>query len=128
MGCRESYVIERADDQLLFTTFRYNLPFKFRPREFVLRAQFYQNPKNKEVLLAYSAVPEKLPPNPCCFRVTDMNNTWRFTPLGNGQVEVEFLMNMDDGGFMPDLLINKVRPQVMFKALPRLQSLLNTEK
>lgn len=128
MGCRESYVIERVDDQLLYTTFRYNMPSIFQPREFVLSAHFSQNPRNGEVLLQYAPAPDKLPPNDCCFRVTDMNNTWRFRPVGKGLTEVEFHMKMDDGGFMPDLLINQIRPKVMFKALPRLQKLVNDPK
>lgn len=128
IGCRESYVIERVDDQFMYTTFRFNLPFKFQPREFVLSAHFFQNPRNKEVQLRYAPAPEKLPPNDCCFRVTDMHNTWRFTPVGNGLTDVEFHMKMDDGGFMPDVLINQIRPQVMYKALPRLQKLLDDPK
>lgn len=128
IGCYESKMIERVDDQLQYFSFQFHYPFPFRTREFVVRAQFYQNPHTKEVFLEYAAAPDKTPPNACCFRITDMNNTWRFTPLENGQVEIEYTVNMNDGGFVPDLLHNMKRPRVMFALLPRLQGLLNKEK
>ena len=128
IGCYESKMLDRVDDQLQYFSFRYHYPFPFHAREFVVRAQFYQNPHTKEVFLEYAAAPDRVPPNDCCFRITDMNNTWRFTPLENGQVEIEYTVNMNDGGFVPDLLLNMKRPQVMFAILPRLQGLLDKEK
>jgi hypothetical protein len=53
---------------------------------------------------------------------------WRYTPLGNGEVEVEYTMNMSEGGFMPDLLLNTWRPEAIFYALPKMQEVLNREK
>ena|SRR5215813_9268886 len=128
VGCYESRLVERVDDQLNYYTFQYLYPFPFRTREFVIREQCYQNPHTKEVFVGVAAAPDKTPPNDCCFRVTDMNNFWRFTPLENGEVEIEYTVNMNDGGFMPALMSNMVRHKLMFKLLPRMQSLLNKEK
>jgi hypothetical protein len=128
ISCYESRILERVDDQMLYTTFRFNYPFPFRPREFVVRAHFYQNPGTKEVLLEYAATPDKLAPNDCCFRITRMNNTWRFTPLGNGEVEIECQLNMDEGGFMPSFLLNQVRTKMLFAALPGIGKLVRKPK
>jgi hypothetical protein len=127
-GCIESRVIERVDDQLQYNTFRYNFPYPYQPREYVVRAQFHQNPSTKEVLLVYAAAPDKLPPNSCCFRVTDMNNTWRFTPLENGLVEVEQVLNMSDGEFIPDWWIDRQKLENMAVRLSRLQDRLDKRK
>jgi hypothetical protein len=121
-GCIDSRVIERVDDQVQYNTFRYNFPFPYKPREYVVRVQFHQNPNTKELLLAYSAAPDKLPPNSCCFRVTDMNNTWRFTPLENGMVEVEQVLNMSDGEFMPDWWNNRQKLEAMAARLSSMQA------
>lgn len=128
LGCRDSRIVERVDDQLQYSTFRYNLPFRFRPRDFVVRTQVYQNPHTREVLLEFAAAPDKAPPNDCCFRVTDMNNMWRLTPLGNGEIEIEYVQNMNEGGFLPDLMLNMARPKIMFAMLPRMQRLVSREK
>lgn len=121
-GCIESRVIERVDDQVQYNTFRYNFPYPYKPREYVVRVQFHQNPSTKELLLVYAAAPDKLPPNSCCFRVTDMNNTWRFTPLENGMVEVEQVLNMSDGEFMPDWWSNRNKLEAMAARLSSMQA------
>jgi hypothetical protein len=59
--------------------------------------------------------------------VTDMNDTWRLTPLGNGEVEIELIMNLNEGGFIPHPLLNMARPKVMY-GLSGLQSLFSEEK
>ncbi len=128
LGCKNSIVVKRVDDQLQYVSFRYNLPFPFRARDFVVRTEAYQNPHTKEVLLEFAAAPDKAPPNDCCFRVTDMNNTWRFTPVGNGLVEIEYIQNMNEGGFLPNLLLNRMRPKVLFAVLPRLQRFAERER
>lgn len=127
-GCASSIVVERVDDQQQFYDFRYKLPFPFRARQFVAREQFYQNPHTKAVLVEVVAAPDKTPPDDCCFRVTDMNNTWLFTPLDNGEIDVEWVLNMNEGGFIPDLMLNKLRPKVMFAVLPKLQVWVTREK
>ena len=128
LGCKDSVVLKRVDDQLQYVRFRYNLPFPFRARDFVVRTEAYQNPQTKQVLLEFAAAPDQAPPSDCCFRVTDMNNTWRFTPVGNGEVEVEYVQNMNEGGFIPNVVLNRMLPKVFFAVLPRLQKFANREQ
>lgn len=128
MGLKETRIFERVNDQLLYSYFQAPLPFPFQTREFVVRTQSYQNPLTKEVLMEVVAAPDRLPPNGCCFRVTDMNNTIRFTPLENGQVEIEYVQNVNEGGYLPDLLLNTMRPKVMYYGLPKLQNFLDRKE
>lgn len=128
MGCYESHIVDRIDDQLQYSTFRYKLPAPFLPREFVVRILVHQSPGTGEVLVNYGAALGKTPPNDCCVRVSDMNNTWRLTPLGNGEVDVEVIMDMNEGGFVPNLVLNAARPRALFKVLPNIQRILNKEK
>ena len=128
LGCTEPKQVERVDDQLQYYSFRYASPFPFQEREFVIRSQFYQNPHTKEVLMSIDAAPDKVPPNNCCFRVTDINNRWRFTPLENGLVEIEATQKMNIGGFVPDLLLNMRRPQSLARVLMRLEGFVNEKK
>lgn len=127
IGCHESRLVERVDDQLQYISFRYDVS-PFKTREFVVRQHFSQNPVTKEILLEYAAAADKTPPNDCCFRVTNMKNTWRLTPLPNGEVEVEYATNMNEGGFMPDPVLNALRPKYMYYTLARLQKYLDRPK
>ena len=127
LGCFESYDIERVDDQLEYSHFRINLPPPFRPRDFVIRSQVYQSPNTGEVMVEIAAAPGKAPLNNCCVRVNTMNNTWRLTPLKNGEVEIEYILNMNEGGFLPDILLNTTHPKTLFN-LGIVETLLNKEK
>ena len=127
-GCRDAHSIERVDDWLEYGSFRVDLPFPFQPREFVIRTQVHQNPQTKAVLLVNSAAPHKAPPSDCCFRVTEMNNSLQFTPLGDGQIAIDYIMSMHEGGYLPVLLLNWQRPQLVYAVLRGLQKLLDREK
>jgi START domain len=123
-GYYELHTIERVDRWFEYRSFRLNLPFPFKTREFVIRSQIYQDPRTKEVLMVVAAAPDKAPPNDCCFRVTVMSNTWRFTPVGNGEIEIEYIHNTDMGGFIPDLALNTQRPKFVVGVLSKLPEFL----
>lgn len=116
-----------AGGQVHYNYVRYDYPFPFKPRDQSLRISAYQNPDNKEVLVWVAAAPDKAPRNDCCIRVTHMSNTWRCTPIGNGQVDIEIIMNMADGGWMPDEFVNWNRTDFAFEALEDLQQVLDKE-
>src|SRR5262245_40442726 len=116
-----------AGGQVAYNYVRYDYPFPFKPRDQALRISAFQNPDNKEVLVWVAAAPDKAPRNECCIRVTHMSNTWRCTPIGNGQVDIEIIINMADGGWMPDEFVNWNRTDFAFVALEDLQEVLDKE-
>ena len=118
----------RVDEWLEYASFTIDLPFPFQKREFVIRSQIHQDPSTKEILVVVGPAPDKAPPNDCCFRVTNMNNTWRFTPLENGLVEMEFVYSIDVGGFVPNLLMNTMRPKRVADALLAAKDILYKKK
>lgn len=126
-GCTGAYEIERAGDQLHYYYFQYDYS-PFSKRDFVVSAQLYQNPNTKQVLISVAAAADKVPPRDGYFRVTNLNNQWRLTPLENGQVEVEVENNMDPGGFVPTALFNMKRPKGMYYILTHLESWVGGEK
>jgi hypothetical protein len=125
--CYESRMIERVDERLQYYTFRWKYPFRFRPREMVIKEQFSRVPETKALLVEVTAAPDKIPPTDCCVRITNMYNTWRFTPLKNGEIEIEYLIDMSEGGFMPYVLSNFAVPKFMYFVLSKMQMVLDKE-
>lgn len=129
VGCVDSYIIDKIDyPRLVSYTFRYPMPSPFEVREFVVLSEFKQDPQTKEIFVDYTAAPDLLPPSDCCIRVTHMNNQWRFTPLDNGEVAVEFIMDNDPGGMMPYFFLNTEFLESMHREIPDLQKVLNKEQ
>lgn len=106
--------------------YRLKYPSPFSPREILIKAQASQEPASKAVMIEFMARPDALPRNECCFRVTELHNVWRFTPVGNGEVEVELAVHGDQG--VPYPLVNRVTPIVIYRLFARLPKLLIKEK
>jgi len=121
-GCTGSYEIQRAGEQLQYNYFQYG------KRDFVTVAYVYQNPDTKQVVVNVSAAVDKVPPRDGYFRITNLNNTWRITPVENGQVEIQIENNMDPGGYVPNVLFNMRRPKGMYHILTHLESWVAKDK
>lgn len=128
LGLMSSRVLNKQDDQFFYATFKGEFPKPFKTREYVIQNQFYQNPHTLEVLYEVSAVPSKLPPNDCCFRVSDMNNLWHFTPKEDGVLEMAWTLDMFEGGFIPYFMSNFVHEEICYLTMPRMQEMLDREK
>jgi len=57
-----------------------------------------------------------------------MNNTFRITPLENGLVEVEQVLNMSEGEFMPDWWTNRRKLEGMAARLSAMQNRWDSRK
>ncbi|RZK10538.1 MAG: hypothetical protein EOO43_20150 [Flavobacterium sp.] len=129
VGCYESYIIEKPDYPRFVTyTFRYPMPSPFKPREYVVLSEFHQDSTTKEIYVDYKTVTDKLPLSDCCVRVPHMHNKWRFTPMENGDVQVEFIMDHDPGGFVPYFVVNAGMSESIHTNIPELQAVLDKDK
>jgi hypothetical protein len=106
--------------------YRIKFPSPLSPRELLIKTQASQDPQSKSVVVVFSARPDDLPRNNCCFRITEYQNAWRFTPLENGEAEVELLVHMDQG--IPYFVINRVAPSALLKMFSHLPTYFNQEK
>ena len=127
-GCESARNIVPYDPKEVSSTDLYvvRYPSPYAPREYLLKTQISQDPKNKSALIVLKAMPDLVPRNDCCFRIEDMDNRWRFTPLPNGELEVEFLMHMDQG--LPYFLVNRMAGGITYKLLEDLPKHFNKEK
>jgi hypothetical protein len=127
-GCVAEQTVEPWNDRERYYIhfFRMNAPGPMSPREFLLKAQFTPDAQGRSVFIQYTAMPDKLPANDCCYRIRRMNNSWRFTPAPDGELEVEFLQDLDAG--IPYFLYNLAAPGFVYDGLALLPKLLNKEK
>lgn len=113
-GCVEYKFLRPWDSRFMANTqyWRAKLFPPFADREIILNGKIYQDKQTKEILLENSAAPNVIPPNDCCVRLSHMHNTWHYTPLGNGEVEVVYIQDFDMGGFFPGFLLSFGAEQV----------------
>ncbi|HEX9981685.1 MAG TPA: hypothetical protein VGF69_00340 [Thermoanaerobaculia bacterium] len=127
-SCKSIAAIQpwNSQDLSYIHLFRLRARGPFDAREVLIKARATQNPVTKAVLIDFMAMPDDLPQNDCCYRVSHMHNTWSFTPLDNGQVEVENRMNVDMG--LPYFMFNRFAPRAQYRLLHPLQKYLDNPR
>jgi hypothetical protein len=129
LGFYDTRDLERFNGgQQSLSTWKQTFPSPFKPREFVTRNDFTQDPITKALTFRVKAEPDKLPPNDCCVRVGTMNNSWVLTPLKNGEIAVEWYNDMDMGGTLPYFMQNGYFPNGMYYFGRKLQTYLDMPK
>lgn len=129
VGCFDSKIIDDTDyPKFVYYTFKYPAPKPFKPREFVVKSEFRQDPVSKEIYVDFQAATDLIPQSDCCVRVTKMHNKWMFRPLENGKVEVEFIINADLGGSIPYFLLNARMNSNIHTNVPEIQEVLDREE
>jgi len=127
-GCYAAKMFEKVSEQHQYYDFRIDYHLNFHPREFVVAQRLSRVPETKALLVEVTAAPEKLPPNACCVRVEHMNNSWRYTPLKNGELEIEYVVDIDNGGFFPYFLANLGTPEFIASIVPKMQGVFDKER
>lgn len=129
-GCGGGIAVQPWNEQNLSLVhfYRVDLPSPMTPREFLYRMQFIPHPQDNSMGIEFTAMPDALPGNDCCIRITHMHNTWRFTPQANGELQVELIQDMSLGGWVPYFLFNHDRVPAMHKVMLDLPKFYNKEK
>lgn len=78
----------------------------FKPRESIIKSHVSQDDITKVVKIDITGAPDALPENDCCVRIRNFHNVWKYTPLEDGSIEVEFTQDWDMGGLFPDVIFN----------------------
>jgi hypothetical protein len=127
-GCNSMTLIEPWNARAMRSEWMWDIDFgaPFSRREFLLKTLVTADRQRKVVQVDNVAYPDELPRNACCFRVVNMHNTWRYTSLGDGEVQVEMVERMDAG--LPYFMFNRQGGEGMYQLFSNLPVLLNDAK
>jgi hypothetical protein len=128
IGYYDQRQIGNKGEQVEWTAWKQKMPSPLEPREFVIKNEYRQDPKTKTLYYIVTADPTKIPPDDCCVRIDEMTNRWSLTPLKNGEVQVEWFVNMDVGGVLPYFMQNSYQPGGMYYFARKLQGYLDKPK
>jgi hypothetical protein len=128
VGFYDSKILKQDSINLRWTTWKMRFPSPMTDRQFIVRHSFTQDPKTKEVLYALDATPQMLPEDDCCVRIRKMSNSWRLIPEKNGEVEINWIINADFGGWIPYFMLNRRLAWEMFDFGSGLQEIVSRQK
>ena len=82
------------------------VPWPASNRDFIVRVKLTQDEKTKAITVDGENKPGYLPENKNIVRIQRSDAKWFIVPLPNGQVRVEYILQVDPGGNVPSWLIN----------------------
>lgn len=116
-GCENSYFYERISESEAYIYTHNNLPFPVKDRDVLAYVKWTQDSRSKAVEMLSVATTDILEPIPGRVRLTEAKTTWRFEPLGKGQVKVINQTHMDPGSSLPGWITNMLLVDTPFQTM-----------
>lgn len=112
-GCTSGKIYEPFNEQSLYSVQAFRVDTSkyvswMKDILFVNKVQFIHDPRTKTLVVTVEGVPELIPNDPCCLRMTELHAAWRYTPLDNGMIELVYTRN--DDPHIPYFIYNRIMP------------------
>lgn len=108
---KESTILEQNDVQNSIYYGSLDFPWPLTDRDLVAKSVTLQDPHTKVVTITTTAIPGYVDEKDNMVRITNHYNTWRFEPLPNGVIDIEYELHSDPGGSIPNWAINMALDQ-----------------
>lgn len=104
--CSKSELISQLNGQEIYIYQRTSAPWPVSDRDYVLHMKITQDPEDYSVLITFEASSEFSKSDVDCVQVTQLTGYWRFTPIEENKVLVEYETAADPAGQIPSWLAN----------------------
>ena len=121
-NCAESRIIKKVSKTETIYYSVSDAPWPIDNRDMVLINKIYQDEKSKVVYSTTGISSYKVSKKKNMVRIPSMHGKWKFTPLKNGNIYIEYFLKIDIGGKVPAWVTN------MFIAYGPYQSMVKYKK
>jgi len=104
--CVESTVRNRISDTEAYVYTHNDLPFPVKDRDVLAHVVWSQNSDDHEVVMSSQATTGLMDKVKGRLRLTEAKTSWRFKPLGSGQIEVSNKSHINPGSSLPGWITN----------------------
>lgn len=114
-------VIKQTSPSELFYYSEVTIPWPVNNRDFIVRLKVSQDAKTKVVTVEGENKPTLLPEKKNIVRIQQCYSKWIIVPQTNGQVKIEYVLQVDPGGMVPAWLINLFATKGPFESFKNLR-------
>jgi len=101
----ESALLKQMPDGSLYKYFIVNVPFPLKNRDAIYHEHSAQDPHDKSITFKAVSVPDFQPEKAGMVRMIESESLWKFTPKGNGEIEIIHQLYADPSG-IPSWIVN----------------------
>jgi len=114
-------LLKQISPSELFYYSEVNVPWPISNRDFIVRLKVTQDEKTKIVTVDGENRPAFLPEKKNIVRIKQCYSRWLIEPLHNGEVKVEYELQVDPGGSVPAWLINMFATKGPYESFKKLR-------
>ena len=126
--CAESYVYKQLSDTEFYVYSNNDMPFPVKDRDALSHVRWWQNPDSLEVVMEGVATTDIMERIKGRLRLTEAKTTWRFTPLGEGKVQVINESHINPGSKVPGWLTNMLLVDTPYETMKDFLSEVKADK
>ena len=127
---KEATILNRISDNNSIYYGAVDFPWPLTDRDLVAESTTIQDPETRIVTVTTTAIKDfqdYMPEKDNLVRIIDHSNTWTFTPLDNGIVDVNYVLRSDPAGNIPTWVINMALDQGSTQSMEAFLELLTKE-
>lgn len=102
----EAKLLKRVNDREFYYYSKLDFPWPLNDRDLILHTKVYQDSTTRRVTSKSYSKPDYLPETGDAVRIKTTTTQWTLVPGTGGWVYVEYYINSDPGGSIPDWLVN----------------------
>lgn len=114
-------LLQQPSPSELFYYSELDIPWPANNRDFIVRLKVTQDAATKVVTIDGENKPAWLPENKNIVRIQQSYSRWVIVPLQNGQVQIEYVLQVNPGGTVPAWLINMFATKGPFESFQNLR-------
>jgi len=125
---KQASVLEKYNSRQSIVHIELNLPFPADDRDMIAFFDFRHDPETGVVEATVTGNPDYAPPLEKSIRILRLNGSWKFIPLDDNKVEVQYQLFSDPRGNLPAWIVNIFIVDDPFRSLRNMQQFVKLEK
>ncbi len=121
-------ILKKENSHLWILYSQTDAPWPVTDRDIVSRTVLSQDSVTKVVTIRGEAIPKYRPKDPDHVRIPFARSQWRFIPLKDSLVDIEFTLELDVGGSIPRWLANMAATEGPYQTIRRFRKEIQRKK
>ncbi len=121
-------ILETVSKREIYYYFQADVPWPFRNRDDVMRFVMKEDHDNGGVTIIFTGHPDYIPEKDKIVRLSLNKGHWKFTPISNGEVEIDYLFFTDEGKGYPNWIVNMFIIDGPFETVSNLKEFVNNNQ
>jgi hypothetical protein len=124
-GTKLCGILKQESPATLYYYAEISMPWPVKNRDFIIKISMSQQEQTRIITVLAENKPDYLPVKSNLVRIQHSAGRWTISPLPDGKVKIEYVLEVDPGGMLPASIVNMFSFDGPFRSFKRLQERVN---